>query len=352
MSDSPTLRRLRSEIPDPSPEQLAGQRLRLMREFSARAEERPAAEQPQRGDQAPLRALMGPRRSSFLAVAGLAVAAAVVATVLLPVTLREGAHAEAADTLEQAALRSISASDPDVPPGGYLRVTTEALSGAAVAVGTGPAGAEDAARAADSAGIDTVDLYIPHDPDEGWVEVRVVPQADGGPAQQATAVDESWTNQEDEMSQFLALPEDPEAALALIRSDLGQQSDGRMVGTDAGRVFDTVSNLLRDGLLPAERRALAYRILALLPGVMLGETAASLGERNGVVIGLTSAEREEPPRRMEIIVDPVTGAFLGERTVQLDGSGRASGVLTQTLVRTEVVSVAPRVVTNVAEPAH
>lgn len=353
MSDLSTLRQLRREVPDPSPEQLASQRLLLLREISVRSEpgRLPERERPRRA------------RGSFLAVAGLAVAAAVAATVLFPAGAPGGARAEAAEALEQAATLAIGSTDPVVAPGQYLRVTTEAFSSTSYARDDDP----ETAITVDDTYI--VEVYVPHDRDEDWVEVRsprvligeVPPEAaeliaeareqerpglNGGfsPTLGYThraPREQLWITQEEEMSAFVSLPDEPEPALALLRRDLGQNPRARITAEDGAQAFSAVTDVLRKGLLPVESRALAYRMLALLPGVVLGEADAEIGSRSGVAIGIPSAHSDEPEMRYEIIVDPASGAFLGERTVLVDAAGRAREVIGQTLVRAEVVLSAP-----------
>lgn len=363
MSDLSTLRQLRREVPDPSPEQLAAQRLRLIREISVRSEpgRLPERERPRRvsrGAGRPRRA-----RGSFLAVIGLAVAATGAATVLFPGGAPGGNRAEAAETLEKAATLAIRTIDPVVAPGQYLRVTTEAFSSSSLARDDDP---ETVITVGDTY---TIEVYVPYDRDEDWVEVRSPRVLIGEVSSEAAELfaeaqeyerpglrggisptlgfthraprEQLWITQEEEMSAFVSLPDEPEPALALLRGDLGQNPRARITAEDGAQAFSAVTDVLREGLLPAESRALAYRMLALLPGVVLGEADAEIGNRGGVAIGIPSAHSDEPEVRYEIIVDPASGAFLGERMVLVDAAGRAREVIGQTLVRAEVVLSAP-----------
>ncbi|MFT7836320.1 hypothetical protein Q5530_09220 [Saccharothrix sp. BKS2] len=67
--------------------------------------------------------------------------------------------------------------------------------------------------------------------------------------------------------------------------------------------------ILRTGLVPADLRAQWYRAPALLDGVTAFEQGVTLDGRTGVAIGV-----ESPLERRELIIDPATGDFIGERT--------------------------------------
>jgi hypothetical protein len=98
-----------------------------------------------------------------------------------------------------------------------------------------------------------------------------------------------------------ALPRDPRALLARLQADAAEN------GTDVRQealVF--AAQALERGLLPARVRAAVYRALALLPDLRVLETTRSLEGRAGIAVGVDAAGV-----RVEIVVDPRTGAYLG-----------------------------------------
>jgi hypothetical protein len=79
-------------------------------------------------------------------------------------------------------------------------------------------------------------------------------------------------------------------------------------------VVVTVADLLRSGLVPADLRAALYRALALLPGLEITEDVANLAGKHGTAFGI-----DGDIERQDLIIDPATGEFIGERTVALAG---------------------------------
>lgn len=65
------------------------------------------------------------------------------------------------------------------------------------------------------------------------------------------------------------------------------------------------------GQLGADQRATIYDALASIPGVDITDEQANLDGRTGIALGRTV----DNGLRHEIIVDPATGEFLGNRTV-------------------------------------
>jgi len=104
------------------------------------------------------------------------------------------------------------------------------------------------------------------------------------------------------------LPRDPDALVHRI------EEAPRPAGeSDELHVFDTISGLLRTGLVPSDLRAAMYRALATLPDVVVTEEQASLDGRTGTAIGLPHWSRTE---QHDVIIDPTDGAYLGERSMQ------------------------------------
>ncbi|PYY34831.1 CU044_5270 family protein [Curtobacterium sp. MCBD17_030] len=109
------------------------------------------------------------------------------------------------------------------------------------------------------------------------------------------------------------LPRDPDALVRRI-----EDAPRAVDTTDAEHVFDTVQELLRTGLVPADLRAAMYEALATLPGIVVTEEQASLDGRVGTAVGLPARTGGE---RQDVIIDRTSGTYLGERTVQTQRNG-------------------------------
>ena len=75
-------------------------------------------------------------------------------------------------------------------------------------------------------------------------------------------------------------------------------------------MFHFGTEILRAGQMPAELRAQWYRALAKIPGMTVLAAETNLDGRTGVALGLD--DRHEI---RQLIIDPATGGFIGERTV-------------------------------------
>jgi|GEM_PF-561934 len=129
-----------------------------------------------------------------------------------------------------------------------------------------------------------------------------------------------------------SLPRDPRQLLDRLRRD----APGADEGNDRGDVELLVyaADALRTGLLPADLRAALYRALALVPALRVTEDVANLDGQRGIALGMdTDGERHD------IIIDPGTGAFIGERqTATRDIGGLPAGTAgSSTSLRTSVV---------------
>ncbi|WP_433266018.1 CU044_5270 family protein [Actinosynnema sp. CS-041913] len=103
---------------------------------------------------------------------------------------------------------------------------------------------------------------------------------------------------------YTALPRDPEAIVEYLREATAHR------GSAPATMFHWGVEILRAGLMPADLRASWYRALALLDGVTVYDAAVTLDGRTGTAIGI-----EDVHERRDLIVDPATGEFIGERTV-------------------------------------
>jgi hypothetical protein len=100
------------------------------------------------------------------------------------------------------------------------------------------------------------------------------------------------------------LPRDPAALLKRLKADAVKNGRG-----DA-ELLVTAADALRSGVLPADVRSALYRALALLPALVVTERSTNLDGRVGVSYGIVDKELGS---RQDIIVDPETGEFIGER---------------------------------------
>lgn len=269
------------------------------------------------------------RRSWVRGAGAVGIAAALVAVALLVPSLvtqhgRPVASADASRALTQAAA-AIGASDPVVAPGQYRYLQTHAWW----------AGTEgDTVRLIEN--LETV--WVPADPSDPaamWMLKRGptgrVQWISGDPSDASGLSDPldiyptmdvqaacgnfygsggcdrvgSW---QDPSPVFLAaLPRDPTALLDRLRADAPDNGRGDI------ELLVYAADLLRSGLVPADLRAALYRALATLPDIDMVDTAINLDGLAGVALGMQDGQV-----RQDIIIDPATGAFIGEREVALE----------------------------------
>jgi hypothetical protein len=125
-----------------------------------------------------------------------------------------------------------------------------------------------------------------------------------------------------------SLPRDPQALYDRLRKDAPENGRG-----DA-ELLVYVADALRSGLIPAELRAAMYRALGKLPGLEITDKQANLDGRVGIAYGMNDGTL-----RQEMIIDPATGEFIGEReTFTKDERGLPAGtVMEYTSMTTAVV---------------
>jgi hypothetical protein len=111
-------------------------------------------------------------------------------------------------------------------------------------------------------------------------------------------------NWQEPTAAFIAgLPRDPRRLYDRLRADTkghGQDPDQE--------VLVYVTDALSAGLLPTDLRAALYQALTHLHTLEITESAATLDGHAGTALGITAAGRQQ-----EIVIDPSTGAFIGER---------------------------------------
>ncbi|HEY0249793.1 MAG TPA: hypothetical protein VGC45_16190 [Gryllotalpicola sp.] len=133
-----------------------------------------------------------------------------------------------------------------------------------------------------------------------------------------------------------SLPNDPTRLLNYIYLHALGQGNSR-----DGEALSWIADQLRTGAVPAVERAVMYRAAAMIPGAETAERQANLDGRPGVAIGYVETTAGY---RQDLIIDPGTGAFIGEREVLLkpDGVFPAGTAQAWTAVRTTVADGAPR----------
>jgi RNA polymerase sigma-70 factor (ECF subfamily) len=336
MDELTLLRKVHEDVAEPTPEAMGRGRAALFEHIAAPTTTRN-------------------KRRRGIRIAGLsALGASVVVTALVLTNVlgfagwRGGADGAAAEALHAAALATIKTIDPVVAPGQYLLVHTTAVNLAQ----TGDNEGNTASLLFET----NDDLYIPADRSDDWIWSRQpsTPYQTFGPKSEAIARD--WTDDRlgdsvellqakagafyggaasASFGDLAGLPRDPTQLLNYIyRVTLGQGP------SPDGEALVYIADRLRLGIVQADLRAAFYEAAARIPGVEITEQEATLDGRTGVAFG----RNEGGIFRQEIIVDPATGQFIGERTVLLIAQDEVPPGTTSgwSAVATSVVDSAPR----------
>ena len=273
--------------------------------------------------------------------AGMSLAAATVVTALVATNLMGlGAQDSAvASVLHESAEAAVRAADPVVGPEQYLRVDTTAVDAQTTS--------EDGSDVSYLT-ISTDSLFIPADRADEWVWARGAsePYETFGPASEAAAAEAPTGTAELVRAAGGAFyageprkgspgagtwPTEPHALLAAIRDETA----GQGVSADDEALTYIIDTLARDQV-PAATRSALYEAAALIPDVEIHDDRATLNGRTGVAIGRTE---DRANTRQEMIIDPSTGDFIGQRRVLLRSeSGMPAG--TTTTWTSSVTSVA------------
>ncbi len=342
MDELTLLRRLDADTPAPSKAALGDA-------FDALTERIEAEGQRGRNHVARARRHRRVRRVLLASACVVALAAGFLFTDTVGVAgLRPGATAEAAEVLDQAAETAITTADPVVRPGQFLRIRTAYQY-------MNVAGTQDRPLRWLRGGIDTT--YIPFDRADEWVLVRTEPRPVaffseaakkealnslaewepryGGRAELLRGRKGDFYGTPADQVGFSDLPRDPR----LLLNRVYRETLGKGLAPD-DQAVDWFATQLRSGVVPADLRAAMYRAVALVPGVTLSESDATLDGRRGVAIG-----RTEPWTgvRRELVIEPTTGLLIGEREIWTRAAeGVPAGKVTgSTAVTTTVVDSAP-----------
>ncbi|MFI1647989.1 CU044_5270 family protein [Streptomyces avidinii] len=115
------------------------------------------------------------------------------------------------------------------------------------------------------------------------------------------------------------LPTDPDALLRRIY----EETKGKGNSPDQ-EAFTTIGDLLRGSYPPAGLTTALYRAAAKIPGVVMVDDAVDAAGRSGIAVARLD---EHSGQREEWIFDRQTLAFLGERSVQVQGESGEQGLI-------------------------
>ena len=146
------------------------------------------------------------------------------------------------------------------------------------------------------------------------------------------------------------LPRDPDALLAALRTQNPMLRFPHMDPKVANaRVFDSMITILASGIAPADLRAALYEAARQIPGIRLQTDAVNLDGTSGRAISLV----EQFGIRKELIIDSRTGEFLGVRevatiTAPVNGDGdpmplKRGDIVSWTSVSTRITPTRPSV---------
>jgi hypothetical protein len=129
--------------------------------------------------------------------------------------------------------------------------------------------------------------------------------------------------------EFLAgLPTDPKQLYDRMLSAIGSH--------DPNQVLGLASAVLRSGQAGRDLRTSLYRALMLVPGLDVTDGEANLDGKTGVGLGVVDGIL-----RSEIVLDPATGRYLGDREVlQQPGTGVWEGLPAGTVASSSAVTTA------------
>ncbi|AZI59216.1 hypothetical protein EH165_14785 [Nakamurella antarctica] len=148
-------------------------------------------------------------------------------------------------------------------------------------------------------------------------------------------------NWSDPTEAFLAsLPRDPSALFNRMAQDI-YTDKGRTLGP---QVFDMALDALQSGLYPADLRAAIYQALTFVDGLDVTSDSVNVDGRAGLGLALDG----DGPTRTELVIDPNTGDFIGEREINIDETTSIpmGATIAFTAVRTDVVDEAGQLPPN------
>jgi hypothetical protein len=288
-----------------------------------------------------------------LGLGAAAVAAATVTIVLVSSIAPPagGASAQAAEILNAAAQASITASDPVVGVGQFLKVETTASYTSTDLTGSAPPYQYQY----------TSGIYIPANKSDLWVwkQDEIKPTLHTNPNDLPAALTR-WEQTSaaekhilvrgrpgDENSPFVVptsyenLSREPKTLLTQLGGTTAKD-----VHSPNNKAWNKMTDLLETGQVPADLRATIYKAAILIPGMAFMGTDQAADGRSGDAIGIvtnfTNKAGEKVSSRQDIIINPTTGQMIGRRTVLISPTGQPTGPSGEwTSVKTTVVDTAP-----------
>jgi hypothetical protein len=269
-----------------------------------------------------------PRRRWGWWTAATATVAAVVAAVLVVQTVQSGDNLPSAAAVEglNSAANKINSVDEPLAPGQYRYIATHAWW---MSIG----------KKYSYLAENLLETWVPADEKQDWLLRRDVTgkrkwisgteeeaKADGIRIDDGASSEGEWrapcgdwyaenegkkpcttpgTWQTPNNEFMAALPRNPDQLYNRLRNDTaGHGSDENL------EMLAYVADLLRSGLTPADLRATLYRTLAKIPTLEITEQVANLDNQKGTAYGISTNEK-----RQDVIIDPTTGQFIGERQI-------------------------------------
>jgi hypothetical protein len=284
-----------------------------------------------------------PRRSGRprIAVAAVAAAAVVGAAAYAGLTRPPASGPERAPAMLDAAAQ-IVAADPVPGPGQYLRVRTRAEYLGTDGAGNGYLSPE------------VHESFLPADRGRPVIKrtTYLEPTVFFGSGGAALAASDRATHpavvveRETAAPATALLPRDPRQLLDRLRAD---DNPAKLPADEF--LFDQLAAILRRDGVTAGERAAAYRALALVPGIGVAASTVTLDGTTGTAFAL---EADGFDSTDEIVIDPGSGRYLGERLVlnRADGAIPAGTLLESTAVTTGVVGEAPHPTTTATAPVQ
>ncbi len=134
----------------------------------------------------------------------------------------------------------------------------------------------------------------------------------------------------------VSFPEDPPQLLEQLRA-----TDNPASQSITEHLFEQLADIIRRPGATTEERATAYRALALVPGIIIAANSVVLDGSSGTAFAVSTATAG---KSQEIVIDPISGHYIGERLVLSETFGNmpVGTVLELTAVTTSVVDSAPR----------
>ncbi|GAA0602526.1 CU044_5270 family protein [Actinomadura livida] len=142
-----------------------------------------------------------------------------------------------------------------------------------------------------------------------------------------------------------ALPTDPSALLQRMYREaggLGETPEGRY-----STAYTMLGAVLRDNVLPPKTEAAVFRAIKLIPGVTLAEGRADAAGRPALGLGRVA----EGWLHQELLLDPATYAYLGERSVALKDHTARGTDATMRVKKGDLLNITVRVKAGIVDEA-